>query len=442
MEVYMENKLELGVSRKIVTPKVGGHLMGYALDVFSESVNDDLTVTAFYFRSDNTQALLISATLCIISTGISERLLSEVEERYGIPRSASILHATHTHSGPNLGEQVGWGDYDREYLEEIFKPRLMEAVGEAIENAVPVRMAVAFGESLIGSNRRQLTVDNKIILGQNPWGPFDPKMTVISFKSEAGEPVANIIHYGAHQTASGRNHEITRDWSGPMIDTLENTFGGITAFFNGPEGDTGPRMPNGRTTGGFVNGKYVSHVRYAMQIGSVAAQDATRIYKQLGGYHTPSLSVSTENLRIPLAPRLSLEEATARYEEFKNETTNLSGAKANYYRNIIASYADGYEEIPYREMTQTVIRIGEVAFVTFVYELFSEIGLRIAQASNIPHTLSLSNANGSAGYFPTQSELCRGGYEIEMFRTSFIQPYVDDADFHIMTETLKHLEKL
>ena len=438
----MNQELYLGVARKNATPKVGGHLMGYALDVFSESVNDDLTVTAFYFRQGKTHALMISATVCIISIGITERILSEIEKQFGIPHDCCILHATHTHSGPNLGEQVGWGDYDREYLDNIFLPAIMAAVGEAIEVCEPVTMAVAVGESLIGCNRRELTVENKIILGQNPWGPFDPKMTVISFKNASGKPTATIVHYGAHQTASGRNHEITRDWSGPMIDTLDNTFGGISAFFNGPEGDTGPRMPNGRTTGGFVNGEYVSHVRYAMQIGSVAAQDATRIYKQLGGYHSADLSVSKTELKIPLSPRLPLEVAKERYEEFKRETTNLKGAKANYYRNIIDSYENGYEEKPYRELNQTVIRVGEVAFVTFTYELFSEIGMRIARASSIPHTLSLSNANGSSGYFPTESELCRGGYEVEMFRTSFIQPYVDNADFHIVTQTLEHLKKV
>ena len=46
----MDNKLFLGVSCKVITPEVGGQLYGYRPDVMSSSVNDDLTVTAFYFK--------------------------------------------------------------------------------------------------------------------------------------------------------------------------------------------------------------------------------------------------------------------------------------------------------------------------------------------------------------------------------------------------------
>ena len=40
-------KLYLGVAREIITPAIGGQLYGYRPDIFSESVEDDLTVTAY-----------------------------------------------------------------------------------------------------------------------------------------------------------------------------------------------------------------------------------------------------------------------------------------------------------------------------------------------------------------------------------------------------------
>ena len=110
-------------------------------------------------------------------------------------------------------------------------------------------MGLAVGDSSIGVNRRQLNSQNKIMLGQNPWGPYDPKMTVISFADEDGIVVANIVHYGMHGTCAGKNHEISRDWSGVMIDEVERVSGAVTAFFNGAEGDVGPRLTNKKTTG-------------------------------------------------------------------------------------------------------------------------------------------------------------------------------------------------
>ena len=438
----MKNSLLLGVSRKIITPKVGGNLMGYAPDVYSETVNDDLTVASYYFKSGDTVALMISATLCVISSDIAEPFLEEIEKKFSIPKDNIILHTMHTHSGPILCNIPGWGSADYEYIETIFRPALMESVEEAISLATPVTMATARGETKIGCNRRQLKPNNTISLGQNPWGPFDPKMTIISFKNEEGKVVANMVHYGAHATASGRNHEITRDWPGPMIDTLDENLGGITAFFNGPEGDVGPRMPAGTTTGGLIDGKHISHVRYALQMGSFAASEATAISKSMSGYSDADLQVSTKYIDIPLKPRISLEEAEAVYEANKPYTSNLPARKKAYAEEVIKSYKDGYTDIEKISFRQTIIRIGDVAFVSFPYELFSEMGLRIARASKIPYTLSLALTNGSEGYFPTEADLCRGGYEVDSFKVKYIQPYVDDADFHLVKNTLAHLETL
>lgn len=437
----MANQLLLGVSRKIITPRLGGRLMGYAPDVYSDSVNDELTVDAYYFSEGQTRALLVSATLCVISSNITNELLNEIEERFGIPKNNIIIHCIHTHSGPVLGEAAGWGDPDLDYLDEIFRPMLMEAVGEAIGSTTPVKMAIGRGDSLVGINRREIAVNNTIRLGQNPWGPFDPRMTVLSFKS-GEEVLANIVHYGAHATAAGMNHEITRDWPGPMIDAMEDVFGGKCSFFNGPEGDVGPRMISGKTTGGSKDGNLINHARYAMQIGAVAAQDAVRIARTVGGYHTPHLTVSHKDIKIPLKPRISLAEAREKYAEFEKYTSNILGKKASYYRGVIDSYSNGYAEEEYEAVGQTIIKIGDVAFVAFSYELFSEIGMRIARASKIPYTLSLSNANGATGYFPTESDLCRGGYEVESFKARDYQSYVDNADWYIVTETLAHIDSI
>ena len=53
-------QLLLGVSREIITPEIGGQMYGYRPDIFSESVADDLTVTAFYFRQGDTVCLMIA----------------------------------------------------------------------------------------------------------------------------------------------------------------------------------------------------------------------------------------------------------------------------------------------------------------------------------------------------------------------------------------------
>ena len=94
-------------------------------------------------------------------------------------------------------------------------------------------------------------------------------MTVLSFKNEGNQIVANTIHSGARCTSVGVHPKISRDWAVFMTDTLEKESGAITAFFNGPEGNVGPKLPRGEVEGSFV---------FFKTIGQVAAEDAIVIF--------------------------------------------------------------------------------------------------------------------------------------------------------------------
>ena len=423
----------LGVARENITPEIGGQLYGYRPDIFSESVADELTVTVYYFQQGKTKALMISGTVCLISTELSHSILSLIEQKFHIPRQNCMLCATHTHSGPNTSGQSGWGDIDSEYCEERFVPAILSATEKAIKSVQPVKMGIAHGVSLVGINRRELNENNNIILGQNPWGPYNPEMTVLSFVDADEKTDANLIHYAAHGTAAGANHEITRDWSGVMIDALEKQSGGITAFFNGPEGDVGPRISNGKTVG---------NLDYVHEIGELAAKDALAIFGKISSYSDVKLSVSNQKLTIPLKNRMSFEESKTMFERYKNETVNLPGMMRKYFEEVIDSYNNGFVDKKAVEAEQVLIALGDVVFASFAYELFSEIGMRIDRAIKTKSVLSLSNTNGSEGYFITQDAICRGGYEVDMFLYGHLQQFTDDADFYLMQETVKHIQNL
>ncbi len=431
----MSEKLLLGAARRIITPPIGCCLAGYAPDVFAEKVNDDLTVTTFCFEQDGKRALLASITVLSMATSICDSIRATIEEKFGIPKTSVILHAIHNHSGPITNYSYGWGDIDENYLNDTLIKGLLESAAEAIENMQSVTMAVTTGMSFVGINRRERMENNEVHLGQNPWGCFDPQMTVLSFESEADKtPVANLVHYACHGTAAGRNHEISRDWAGVMIDTLEARSGAITAFLNGPEGDIGPRLTNGLTVG-------QNNIGFAMRLGAVAGQDAVAIYNLPKYRSVPKLSVTTGETMVPLTHRIPLEEAKKRYEPFRGQTINIAGRSERHYRMVIESYENGYEEVEGYPQQQTILRLGDVAIVTTPYELFSELGLRVKKDSPVPYTLLLSNTNGSESYYTSETEICRGGYEINMFMTRYLQPPVANADWYFIKQTLENLNK-
>ena len=437
------NKLIMGAAQEKITPEVGCLLCGYVLDLTSKSVNDDLTATAYYFSQGGVESIMVSLTVCVITEDIAWTIRKMIEDKTGVPAENVLLHATHTHSGPVTGNVVGFGVADMKYIDEIFVPGILKASADAKATAEPVSMAVATGNSYVAVNRRELTEDNEVKLGQNPWGALDPTMTVISFKNDAGVIKGTMIHYGCHGTAAGRSVEITRDWSGVMVDAVSRYGGGICAFFGGPEGDVGPRLMNGQTTAGEEPKNILGEVGIAIEHGGYAAQDALRIFKNTLHYSSDvTLEVSSSIIELPVDPRPALEFAKEEYEKYKQYTVNYLGAYASHLRDVIKSYEEGYEEKTHRELQQTIVRIGDVAFVSFSYELFAEIGLRIKKHSPIPFTLSLSNTQGTDGYFPAESDICRGGYEVTMFKMKYIQPIANNGDIHLIKGTLEHLRSL
>lgn len=420
-----------GFAREDITPEIGCLLYGYVDDLKSESIHDRLRLSALYFANEKEDTLMLTAEVCSINSAFSEKIRKTVSLETGIIFENIILHGIHNHTGPNTDGNTGWGELDTDYCENILLPAAVKASKNAKKGAVPAKCGFNMGESKIGINRREENADNEIILGQFAEGSFDPRMAVFSFEDENSKPLANLIFYTCHGTCAGLCKEISRDWAGGMMDKLESVSGAPTAFFCGAEGDVGPRLLNGQTVG---------TIRDAEIMGEKAGEDSVRIYNGIKEYRPLSVDVTHGVLSLPLKMRIPLETAEARYEEYKNESVNLDGQKRYYYKRVMDSYSNGYKDEEFYRLPQTALMIGENIFVSFPYELFSDIALRIDKEKYGFNVFSLSNSNGSEGYFPCDSEIPKGGYEIDMFLTQNIQPYCDNADSYLIKETLKNLE--
>ena len=436
-------KLYLGVSKKDITPKVGSRLAGYRSDIYSSSVHDNLDVTAFSFMQGDRCAIMISATIVTLETDHADEIRARISKECNVPKENILIACTHTHSGPTTFGVLAFGERDEEYCENILVPRMIEAAKEATESRVPVTMGYETGKTYIGINRRELTIDNYVELGQNPWAPYDPRMTVISFKNSDGACVANMIHFGMHGTAAGSNREISQDFAGVMVRRMEILTGGVTAFFNGAQGDVGPRLTNGTTAANWDEGD----IKYAEEIGGIAAHDAMKIWKSIKRFTTPHLNAYTSTMTLPVKPRPSLDEAKLQYAEClaappETDSTRkvIAASRMAYYKNVIDSYEENYTEKEYDKQNETFVSLGKLKFAGTPFEPFCEISMRIQKERPEDEILLVACTNGRAGYLPTESELNRGGYEVISFRFSQIQPYADDTDWHFMKETLKNLE--
>ena len=429
-------ELKLGVSREIITPKLGGYFLGYGSKSVSDSVNDDLTVTVFTFSYGEIKSMLISVCVCLVANELSDEIRSACGKVAGVPVSNVILSCTHTHSGPyteNFDDMI-----DETYINDIFIPRCVAAAKASIRTMTPVKMGVASIDTRIGINRRQILSNNEVILGNNSWGPYDPELTVLSFKDDLDRTIANIIHVGAHCTASGINTEVTRDWAGYMIDRLEiETGGAMTAFVNGALGDVAPRMANGQSTG---------DLKLAMELGGFAGAEAVRAYKNIRVYKEEDMSVALGEIRIPNEPLLSRERVNGMLEEIKAipgfETERFLPGRISKLEAILRFHESGEGGEDEFAFDQVLIRIGPVVFIPLPFEVSTEISMRLREYSKYGYTLMLSCSNGSNSYLPTEDQMCRGGYEVESFQWARIRRLPDNTDWYIVSQNCELMDNL
>lgn len=438
----MKQQLNVGAARVVITPPLGTILFGYAPGRPAEAVGDDLHVIAAALTYGETKAMILAADLCSCPVAVANQIRKEISEKTGIPFGSIIFNATHTHSGPNTGDKHNaWGDPDYGYMQGILVPKAVEAGVAAFAALRPALFGVGVTESNVAVNRRQPAIDGTILLGQCPYGIVDRAMTVLSFKDVAsGEIILNIVHYGCHATASSANPEITRDWPGTMKDTLEKQTGGMTMFVCGSIGETGPACPNNDTCQSYD---------VALAIGHRAGLDAVTAWRSIKEWKNAPVHVTNGQVKVPYEPLPPKEKAIAEIARLGTEEELQAEDRWEKYldinelirwQEILAEYNSGDIKENY-VFDQSIISIGNTAFVPFQFETFLEMTLRLRLYSKFTHTLSMSNTNGYITYLPSEDQMCRGGYEVWQFRYAHAYKMVDNADSYMVKDNLALLDE-
>lgn len=395
-------QLRLGTAKVDITPAHPVPLAGFASrgnQVF-ERVASRLFARTFVFEQTAADgsiehALLLVADLLFWSNESVRKLRLQIQEQYGIPAERTILHATHTHSGPSVSERtIGIGAPDEAYLAELER-LLMDSIDRAFRTIEPVTVYRGTGSCDIGINRRE-TRQGQILLGRNPQGTVDNEVNAIVFATNQGHNKALLVHYACHPTLTDAN-AVSSEFCGKAMELLEQRMlpdETVCAYLQGCCGDINPY---GSANTGYDGNTAIS------KLGEVLAEEvlailANHLHKQAYAPFDAEQVVE----KIPYASLPGKEELTRlAAEEIEGSPKRLLASRFLKHPNLLEAYAP---------LEITRLSIAEKLTLTAMNaEMVVSYGLFVKNLGK--GLIPVAYSNGMIGYVTTAQQLDEGGYE-------------------------------
>ena len=390
--------MKAGYARLEITPGLGDVISGYHQPRISTGIRDELYATAVAFNDGETTVAVISLDLLELTKQTTVEIRNLVAKKTGLDPDAILVHATHTHTGPEVSGILF--TTCPEYVNYLYK-RITDAVTFAIADMAEASFYSAIGEakgiSFVrrfimkdGSGRTNPPIGDPEIL--HPQGTPDENVQLVKIERE-GKPDIAIVNFQTHPDCIGGTM-ISADFIHFTRLTLEQALvdeadgkGAKVIYFNGAQGDT--------TCRGLVKkpGPTYERVRH---MGRVIAGGVLSVYTYAEPIECDKIAFKQIEAIVP---------AHASRHAFDLHITSIS--------------------------------LGGFGFVGFPGEPYTEIGRRVKAGSAYGMTITSCNTNGWVSYIPTREAIPYGGMGVD----TDANPDVEDICVNAAIELTKELKK-
>lgn len=432
-----------GFSRLDVTPPLGTLMAGYYRPRVAEGILDPIELNAVAFSDGERTAVIIAADFVGVTQERAAQIREMIEEKLGVPANNVTVAATHTHTSVRFGNKsipetksiAKTIEINHEGYISVLLSKFVDAARLAINDMKEATISVGEAETerQISYVRRFLMKDGqirsfpKIIPDPNivrAVGEPDNTLRLVKISREGANDIA-IANFSTHpDTTTGPL--FSADWPGHSRRFFEEENPGVNCLMLvGPQGDTnhidvtkegvqyGPEQSRaiGRVIANAIN---VAWNNTTPVKADKIVTDSRVIYNRT---RTDGLEKYDESNRF-------LEDYFAK--RIKAHAQELAAAK----RVVNIRHMPIFQTIPV-----STLRVGDVAFVGFGGEAFTEYANRARALAPDKYVVSITCANGYQGYLPTKSAYEDGGYESG---GSAFSPSLEEE---IMTEVKDMLEK-
>lgn len=377
-----------------------------------------------------------------------------------------LIACSHSHNTPFTTPWLHDDDQGFDYLDEL-KRHLRQALAQALEARRAAHITVGhIAAPGWNYNRRAVyrTELGEEVGTQGPmWvddfvrleGPADDQVQVLLARDESGRALGGIVNYACHPTVMYSVPVWSADYIGPLTAALKERYGCPFVFLNGAAGNLWVRDMS-RPDAGVQSGP-----EYALTMGQALAAKAAEALTSGTSSRGETVLSTHQVLRIPQRRPTGEQVALAQWylEQAKPGvdlvafTRRISGHSFTMYANSHA-FQEWFcremigmfewqrrtaEREPSEDVEIQAIAVGDVAFVGYPCEVFSEYGLQTRAESPFGTTFVAELANGWHGYIPTVEGHKLGGYEA---RFGYPNRLVPDAGERMLASALRLLTQL
>jgi hypothetical protein len=404
-----------------ITPRVGVGLCGFGpyLNRYSIGVRDVLKARAAAFEQNGKKVVIVSCDLIGVTPDIVQMVKQLVFKQTGVPDEHIMLHCTHTHSGPNTGGYIGWGNEDEPYL-ALLPGKIAKACAGALDKLQEAEMLhAAVPCEGVGLNR-EYDKDAPPLedVLRDDWRPAKPELTdtkchVLKFIDKSnGQMNGFMAYFGCHPVVCCQlTRYIHGDYCGVAMNNLERENpGSVGLFLQGAQGDVNSCVVHKPEKEALlaldvIAARFANSVRHGLQAAKPVTVDKIKCANVMQKFSSKEIPL------IKIKEMLAEKEAIVYAEGASDENNAVRMAVVNILtlRSIISRIEKGGNL-----MIQTAeiqgIRLGPVEFLGAPLEIMQAIKNDVVSAAKAPVTLVMGITNGSMGYAPDKTAAARGGY--------------------------------
>jgi len=404
-----------GFSRLDVTPPLGAPLAGYAKHRPASTVLDPLELNAVAFSDGENKAVLITADFLYVMENAATKIRDMIAQRCEIPADHVFMQGLHQHTSirvgtkPHLGN-MGYGD--EEYLSVLYRKYcdvaqmaladLQEATLETAEQETPEPLSFIRRYRMAdGTVRTNPGRGNPDVVG--PIGQSDNTVRLLRLKRKDGPEIA-IVNFSTHPDVIGGTR-ISADWPGFVRRYTEAGLPGVKCVLvNGAQGDSN------HIDLADVEKKKVGY-KHSAYMGRVIVDTVLEIWNKTQPRQTGKILGFVEMKLIPTNTR-GMErveeclELRQRINAGLAEAPKEMGKLGEFHRICNLPRETLYQKVPV-----SVLGLGDVAFVGFGGEPFTQYATAAREAGKELYVITACLTNGGQGYLPTTEAFEEGGYE-------------------------------